>query len=145
MVKTGFERRISRISFWTCVLTICNGKLPYIIFVTTCRFQVECYAIEALCSLGRFEEALRLLDLQLLVKDDVDMDNISMPHSVRSDLNRAIVCCYQGKYSDAYVNLVRLREKYPYLAPINRSFLFVLLRLGLHKDALFLVRSCHNV
>ena len=80
------------------------------------------------------------------MKDEADSNNGAiMPYSVMSDLNRAIVCCYQNKYSDAYVSLVRLREKYPYLTAINRSFLFVLLRLGLHKDALLLVRSCHSV
>lgn len=125
------------------------------------------YLAEALCSLGKYEEAYEILDVQLtlpspetmhpntdqrpssLINSNWGEANIAETHHIRPELmaevvrntNRAVVWALLGKLTDAQIILQSILAECPTFPPAIRGLVYTFLRLGKKQEASALLQE----
>jgi tetratricopeptide (TPR) repeat protein len=125
------------------------------------RYLAQNYLAQALCSLGRYEEAYEILDIQLTIPppetfnlnaderpgnhtkgyswgiDDIGAAHIrpELMAEVLRNTNRAVVWALLGKLTDAQIILQSILSECPSFPPAIRCLVYTLLRMGKKQEA----------
>lgn len=120
--------------------------------IRICSFIAKMYCVEALCALGKVNEAMDLLDIQPIGIQDISIesywlnsqfDNCPPGERIKiiSSVNRAVVQCVMGNINDACVILRHVLTVAPKFSPCVNCLIYVLLRMGNIQEALSLTQA----
>ena len=59
-------------------------------------------------------------------------------------VNKAVVFCCQGKLDAAHKDLIKIYDELPLFVPVLRCLIYVLIRKGLHREALKVLRESNG-
>ena len=119
------------------------------------KFLSRMYCVEALCLLGNFQEAIKLLEVDLrgegLIESQIPPSWTTRTQPLSSDelsrliyqVNYAASLSLLGKLDSAQKILELIIEKLPCFIPAFRGLIYVHLRKGNIRDAAKLLTECH--
>jgi hypothetical protein len=127
------------------------------------RYLAQNYLAEALCFLGRYEEAYEIMDIHLIMPSPADItsedgtdrsggvgagagagaaDLLALTHirpelipEVLRNTNRAVIWALLGKLSDSQIILESILSECPSFPPAIRCLVYIFLRQGKIQEA----------